>query len=127
MKKILFLLIFSFIFIYGCSESETMLTGATTALDVVEEPVEAEPEEPIEVIEEIEENIKTVKLCYDSDNGIVRWEKGKIFGFYDNATRFEFEDYCRNFNYLIEFYCEEENPKDQIFLCTNGCVDNHCA
>ena len=99
-------------------------------VDVVKEtskkPVEAEEEVEEDVVEEKRENITTVRLCHDTDNGMVRWVEGKIFGFYDNATRFEFNDYCQNFNYLMEFYCEDENPKQQIFLCKNGCEDNHC-
>ena len=123
MKKIYFLfLILIIIFIFGCSKENTTI-GATTALTPLEEIEEEIINEPIE---EEKENITTVRLCHDTDNGIVRWVKGKIFGFYDNATRFEFEDYCQNFNYLWEFYCEEENPKQEIFLCTNGCEDDHC-
>ncbi|MAE43173.1 hypothetical protein CMO93_05355 [Candidatus Woesearchaeota archaeon] len=121
-KTPLLLFILLIILISGCS-NESNITGATTALTSVE-PIEEEIiDEPIE---EEKENITTVRLCHDTDNGIVRWVKGKIFGFYDNATRFEFNDYCQNFNYLWEFYCEEENPKQQIFLCTNGCEDDHC-
>tara|TARA_Y100000310_G_C20556336_1_gene750716 strand:+ start:757 stop:1131 length:375 start_codon:yes stop_codon:yes gene_type:complete len=123
MKKTIFLTLISlFVLIFGCSNESNISGAATdlTSIELIEEEIIDEP------IEEEKENIITVKLCHDTDNGIVRWVKGEIFGFYDNATRFEFHDYCQNFNYLWEFYCEEEDPKQEIFLCTNGCEDDHC-
>tara|TARA_Y100000031_G_scaffold118225_1_gene131451 strand:+ start:261 stop:638 length:378 start_codon:yes stop_codon:yes gene_type:complete len=124
MKKILLLLLIVFIlFIYGCGKEEVIeqeepgkITAYTYKIDEI--AVEEEPEE--------EKEIKTVKLCHDTDNGIVRWESGQVFGFYDNASRYEFDDYCQNFNWLWEFYCENEEPQQRHFLCKNGCEDNHC-
>jgi hypothetical protein len=122
MRKIFSLLvIFGIIFVFGCSKEEPI---TTISAGVITE-IEAE-EEIVEVVEEERENITTVRLCHDTDNGIVRWVEGSVFGFYSNATRFEFKDYCQNFNYLWEFYCEDENPMQRIFLCRNGCEDNHC-
>ena len=120
-NKIIFLM-FSLFLIIGCKEkiSQDILPLITTEV-INEEPTE-EVEEEI-----IEDNIKTVRLCHDTDKGIIKWVKGSIFGYYDNATRFEFIDYCQNKNYLMEFYCEEENPLQKLFLCKNGCVDDHCA
>ena len=124
MKKILFLfLILLIIIIYGCGkeavteieESPGKITAWTYKIDDIKS----------EELEE-EETIETVRLCHDSDNGIVRWINGSIIGFYSNSTRYEFNDYCQNFNYLMEFYCEDENPKQKRFLCKNGCEDNHC-
>ena len=108
------------IFVFGCGKEEPQ---TTISAEVIKE-IEGEREN-IEVEEE-RENITTVRLCYDTDNGMVRWVNGSVFGYYDNATRFEFNDYCQNFNYLWEFYCENENPMQMIFLCTSGCEDNHC-
>jgi hypothetical protein len=121
MQKIFSLLaIFGIIFVFGCSKEEP-----TTISAAVIEEIESE-EKIVEIIEEERENITTVRLCHDTDNGIVRWVNGSVFGFYNNATRFEFNDYCQNFNYLWEFYCENETPMQRIFLCTNGCENNHC-
>ena len=125
MKNILwlFLILLTF-FILGCSKEEATetITGAYEIKEIEDNEYIADND----VIDEERDNITTVRLCHDTDNGIVRWVKGKIFGFYDNATRFEFDDYCQSFNYLWEFYCEEENPKQEIFLCRNGCEDDHC-
>ena len=122
MQKIFSLLAtFGIIFVFGCSKEEP----TTTISAAVIEEIESE-DEIVEVVEEERENITTVRLCHDTDNGIVRWVNGTVFGFYNNATRFEFNDYCQNFNYLWEFYCENEYPMQRIFLCINGCEDNHC-
>jgi|TARA_B100001964_G_C14135239_1_gene554810 hypothetical protein len=115
MKRIPILIFIIFLlFIYGCGKEEI-----TTQAYKIEE-IEAAEEEVTE------ENITTIRLCHDTDRGMVRWVNGTVFGFYDNATRFEFNDYCLNFNYLWEFYCENGNPLQEIFLCINGCEDNHC-
>jgi len=128
MKKILFLLLIIIVFIVlGCSKGETknlnVISGNVidnSKLQIIEVITEDE------FIEEKEQEIFTVKLCHDTDNGIVRWVNGSVFGFYNNATRFEFNDICENFNYLTEFFCENENPMQRRFLCINGCEDNHC-
>ena len=117
MKKILALImIFFLILLNGCGKEEKGPQDMITA-EVVKEPEK----------EKIDENITTVKICYDTDNGIIKWVNGSIMGFYDNATRFELKDYCVNKNYLREYYCENEEPLETIFLCKNGCVDSHCA
>ena len=82
MKKIFIL--FSFlliIIIYGCGieesvteikESPEKITAWTYKIDDIK-------------LEEVEEEtITTVRLCYDSENGIVRWVNGSIIGFYEN-------------------------------------------
>ena len=121
MKRILPLIFIIFlIFIYGCGKKEIVeeTSGKITSQVIsVEEP---------KIVEVIEEDVLTVRLCHDTDNGIVRWVNGSVFGFYNNATRFEFNDYCQNKNYLWEFYCDNETPKQRRFLCRNTCVDNHC-
>jgi hypothetical protein len=119
--KFYLFLILLIVFVNGCNKETAADTSQITANVVEIEETEEIPEAATE-----EENITTVRLCHDTDNGIVRWEEGSIFGFYNNATRFEFEDYCQNFNYLMEFYCDEENPKQRLFLCRNGCEENHC-
>ncbi len=124
--KIIFslLLIFFIILSSGCGKEEIKDLELITAqtYDIVEMGII----EDYEVVEEEKEEIITVRLCHDTDNGIVRWVNGSIFGFYDNATRFEFDDYCFDNTFLIEYYCENETPQNRSFLCTNGCQDNHC-
>jgi len=117
------LLLFLVLFILGCSKEEPLTEQPDKIAAQVREIDDLEIEEYVEVVEE---KITTVRLCHDTDNGIVRWVNGSVFGFYNNATRFEFNDYCQNFNYLWEFYCENETPMQRIFLCTNGCENNHC-
>lgn len=120
MRQILALIvIFLLIFLVGCGkeEKESEITA-----EVVKEP---EPEKAEVKVEE--EITTTVKICYDTDKGIIRWEKGTVMGFYENTTRFEFEDHCYNKNYVVEYYCENEEPLETVFLCKNGCTDSHCA
>jgi len=126
MRIILLLLsLFLIIFILGCGKEEVTeetiypkkITAKVSNIDDVEIPEDDEV---------VEEEIITVRLCHDTDNGIVRWINGSTFGFYDNAERFEFNDYCFDNNFLIEYYCENEIPQNTSFLCTNGCQDNHC-
>ena len=116
MRKILILFLFLIIFVLGCSKEEAVSEPIITA-EVVDSG---------EDFEDITKDANTVRLCHDTDNGIVRWKDGNIFGFYDNATRFEFNDYCLDQGHLMEFYCEDENPVKRIFLCKQGCEDNHC-
>ena len=117
-------LIFAFfiVFAYGCSKEEAPLTG-----NIIVSTYKIEEPDAMEETREERENITTVRLCYDTDNGIARWINGSIFGFYDNATRFEFNDYCISNNYLMEFYCENKIAMQKVFLCKSGCTDNHCA
>ena len=121
MKKIIILLsIFLLILVYGCNKKEEVSLDKTVTANVIKD-IKMEVAE-----EEIKENITTVRLCHDTDNGIVRWVNGSIFGYYNNSKRFEFYDYCFDNNFLIEYYCEDENPMNRSFLCTNECQDNHC-
>ena len=123
MKRILILfLILIIVFIYGCGNEETNPEEITGQL-IKDDGTEAAEEKKII---EAEKDILTVRLCHDTDNGIVRWVNGSTFGFYDNAQRFEFNDNCLNKNILIEYYCENENPMNRSFICKNGCEDNHC-
>jgi len=120
MRQILALIIiFLLVSLVGCNKEENKKQEITA--EVVKEP---EHEKAAEAREEI---TTTVKICYDTDNGIIRWEKGTVMGFYENTTRFELEDNCYNKNYVVEYYCENEEPLETIFLCKNGCIDSHCA
>jgi len=124
MKKILFIIFVLTIFlVYGCGKDPETILEPITA-DVVEvEYIEIVEED---VIDEEKEDIKTVRLCHDTDKGIIRWAGGTVFGFYDNAERFEFDDYCFDNNILIEYYCEDEIPQNRTFICKSGCEDSHC-
>jgi len=128
MKIILIIFsLFLIIFIIGCGKGEIVeetkkpIDKITAQVYDIDDLVVAD-----EVVEEEEENIVTVRLCHDTDNGLVRWVNGTIFGFYNNTERFEYNDYCFDHTFLIEFYCENEAPQNRSFLCTNGCEDNHC-
>lgn len=126
MKRILLLFFIIIIFfIYGCGKEETAPTGnIVVSTYKVEEP---EVVEDVADIEEESENITTVRLCHDTDSGIIKFVNGTIFGFYSNATGFEFTDYCISNNYLMEFYCENKTALQKVFFCRHGCVDGHCA
>ena len=115
-------MIFLFILLLGCSKEEELSSEPIITSNVV---IQSKP--PIEEFIEVEvENITTVNLCHDTDNGIIRWVSGSVFGFYDNATRFEFDDHCFDDRIVIEYYCENENPRNQSFVCKSGCTDSHC-
>jgi hypothetical protein len=73
-----------------------------------------------------ESNIVSVRLCKDTDNSINKFVPGSIFGYYHNASRFEFDDYCISENRVMEVYCENETGRQKSFLCRHGCVDGHC-
>ena len=119
MRRVLLLLFVFSVFIYGCGKEENLTEPQKITSQVYKiDGIEAEEER---------ENITTVRLCYDTDNGIVRWVNGSIFGFYGNATRFEFSDYCVSGNYLMEFYCENKTGMQKVFFCRSGCADNHCV
>jgi len=115
MMIILLIMITLLISLNGCGKKEPKVTA-----EVVKE-LEDKVEEKIE-----KDDIITVEICYDTDNGMIRWVNGTVMGFYSNATRFEFKDYCKDKNYLIEFYCENESPHQMMFLCKSGCVNAHC-
>ncbi|MBS3131497.1 hypothetical protein J4212_03650 [Candidatus Woesearchaeota archaeon] len=119
-------LAFMVLFLYGCGSNDEVPIITGGAVVDVQEPAQQEELPPAPVPEPREE-IKTVKLCHDTDNGIIRWEEGKVFGFYDNASRFEFSDYCEDNVYLTEYYCENEEPVTRRFQCSNGCRQNHCT
>ena len=115
------------IFLFGCSKEEAEVLGPITGeaykIDEIIKEETAEEEIPDEEIEDY----NTVRLCYDSDNGIVRWVNGTVFGFDNKARRFEFRDFCFDPHYLVEYYCDEDQiPQNFTFLCVNGCSDNHC-
>lgn len=121
-KYVILLFIFSALFIIGCNEKEEETTEdneITAQVYKVDEIIEEELPEP-------EEEIVTVKLCHDTDNSFNQWTPGRVFGYYDNAQRFEFRDECKDQTFVLEFYCENEEPKQDIYLCTNGCVDGAC-
>ena len=122
MRQILALItIFLLIFLVGCGKEkdESKITA---------EVVKESESKKTGVTEKVKEEITTtVKICYDSDNGIIKWEKGTVMGFYNDTRRFEFDDHCYNKNYVVEYYCENEEPLKTIFLCRNGCIDSHCA
>ena len=119
MKKIFSLLVILAIIVLGCSKGEEPATTIST--EVIKE---IEVEEDVEVVEE--EEIVSVRLCHDTDNGMVKWINGSEFGFYHKAKRFEFNDYCFDNNILVEYYCEDERPRNMTFVCKNECEDNHC-
>ena len=119
MRKIFSLLaILAIIFIIGCGKEEA---EAPLSAEVIKE---IEVEEDVELVEE--EEIVSVRLCHDTDNGMVKWINGTVFGYYHNAKRFEFNDYCFDKNILVEYYCEDERPQNMTFVCKNECEDNHC-
>jgi hypothetical protein len=124
MKK--FICIVSFIFvllIIGCGKQEPEQEQITAKVIADEVPL---PVVEPEILEEVEEITTTVKLCFDTDNGIIRWEAGSIFGFTDKAERYEFYDYCIDRTHVSEYYCENEEPRNETHPCSNGCVDSHC-
>lgn len=70
--------------------------------------------------------------CVDTDFGVEFWEKGSVSGIYTflNSEDFFEEDYCKNENTLVEYYCfsDEENSfkKSKNFKCPSGCEEGRC-
>jgi len=126
MKKIMLLFLVMLIFIYGCGKGEIVEEYTYPLEEITAQVHDIDEPEIIEEVKIVEKDILTVRLCHDTDNGMVRWVNGTIFGFYNNAERFEFRDYCFDNNILVEYFCENEIPQNMTFLCTNGCEDNHC-
>lgn len=125
-KKLILFLTLMMIMILGCTDNDVNVDEPKNTKNLIEIPYQVE--QPAIVEEKQEEKInKTIKFCHDTDKGIVRWKRGTTFGFFENTSRFEFHDICRNYNYLIEYYCENKEPKRKLFLCRNGCEDAHCT
>ena len=78
-KTILFLAFLIFIMGY-VKEEKTPLQDTTVTAEVIKN-------EKSETEEEIIENVTTVRLCHDTDNGIVRWANGVVFGFYSKQQQ----------------------------------------
>jgi len=126
MKQFLVLFFVLAVFlIYGCGNEKNVEENIESSEKITAQMYKIEE---IEVAEEdiVEEEIYTVRLCHDTDNGILKFENGTVFGFYNDATKFEFNDDCQDNNLLWEFYCEDENPMRITFICKSGCRDNHC-
>lgn len=129
MKRIFPLLVIITIalFLFGCgkeqSEDPSPVTGEVIKIDeIIERPAVEEVQEEV-----IEEEVHTVRLCHDTDNGIIRWVAGSVTGYDNKANRFEYNDFCLDKNYLVEYHCDEDEiPQNFTFLCRNGCVDNQC-
>ncbi|MAG91381.1 hypothetical protein CMO83_01770 [Candidatus Woesearchaeota archaeon] len=123
MKQYLYIIfIIILILVIGCGKEEVEseeITGEVVAEETQDETVEAEIEP--------EEEILTVKLCHDTDNGTIKWVNGTVLGFTNKSERFELKDFCVDKNHVSEYYCEDEEPKNEYFLCKSGCVDGHCT
>ena len=129
MKNILQILLLILIaFILGCSKdaAQDQITGDVVGdrVEIVDRVVTGPIEEEIE---KEEEEVSTIRICHDTDNGIIRWVNGAISGFTDKAERFEFSDYCLDEHILVEHYCENEAAQNVSFECKNGCVNAHCV
>lgn len=117
MKKI-FLLFVLTIFLLGCTKTE-IVTGPITG-DVSEE-VAAVKETPAAVTGQ---NIAA--SCGDSDGGIDKTVKGGITGEWMDGTSFDEMDDCIGSVYLVEYYCEDGQPRSQNFRCETECFKGIC-
>ncbi|MFA5856028.1 MAG: hypothetical protein WC867_01620 [Candidatus Pacearchaeota archaeon] len=84
------------------------------------------------------QTIVTNEKCFDSDNGLSFFQKGKIKreSTYNSIRIKEsfktFEDECLNDKILEEYYCSEEingiNSYEKInrYSCPEGCMDGKC-
>jgi len=75
----------------------------------------------------------SINTCFDSDNGKEYWEKGNVYGTYTflNAEDYYEEDFCKDKETLIEYYCVVKNRVDSFvesikFKCTSGCEEGKC-
>jgi hypothetical protein len=129
MKRGILLLIIIFAFtLIGCAKEEIIKddVGTITAWTYKADEREYDTELLINETDKGEPEIVSVRLCKDTDNSINKFVPGKVFGYYHNASRFEFEDYCLSENRVMEVYCENETGLQKSFFCKHGCIDGHC-
>lgn len=67
------------------------------------------------------------RKCIDSDGGKNYYVAGELdVGCPPGALCGMFQDHCRDSNVLLENYCSEGRPREELYKCPNGCKDRAC-
>lgn len=114
MKKTLIVLAIAFlitaVFISGCQTAEKETVVITSDTEAAEEPAE---------------HVGGPMSCEDTDNGKDKETKGTVSGVDIDGNSYEFEDECVE-TWLIEYFCEGDEYKNQNFICDNDCENGAC-
>lgn len=76
--------------------------------------------------------VTSINTCMDSDNGKSYDVKGSVEGVYYLFTKEEYfeEDYCKDEQTLIEYYCINEDThsyrEKEEYVCEIGCENGEC-
>jgi len=116
MKKIAILLIAFLavaVFISGCSTSENETIVVTDNGDTTSD---------IKPTEFVGGDMS----CEDSDDGKDKETKGTISGVDIDGNTYEYEDECVA-TWLVEYFCDGDEQKNQNFICDNDCQNGACV
>jgi len=73
---------------------------------------------------QIVQQVQTSKSCTENDGGKIFEIPGSVNVTTDKYN-LEWKDYCDN-NYLVEYFCENNDVKSEYLLCPYGCYDGLC-
>jgi hypothetical protein len=117
MKKAVIILAIAFlitaVFISGCqtgTEKETIVVTEETG-----ESAEADTGE----------FVGGPMSCEDTDGGKDKETKGTVSGVDIDGKEYEFDDECV-VTWLVEYFCEGDEYKNQNFICDNDCKNGAC-
>lgn len=114
------LIVLLVLFLLGCTKTEVVSEKVTTVAST-ETPTVTQPEAQ-------ETNVtETTMTCTDTDSGIDSASRGTITGTNTDGTTFELTDKCYGSVFLVEYYCDNNQQKNQNFKCENGCKSGVCV
>lgn len=114
-------LVFLVLLLVGCTKTEIISEPASEYdAQTTEETTAAEPK--VNVMEE-----KLAKSCQDTDSGQDPTSKGTISGTWEDGTTYENEDDCFGGVFLVEYYCEGNQPKSKNYRCEIACKRGVCT
>ncbi len=122
-RQILFLFILV-IFLIGCTKTEIVSQQISEPTSQASsQPTSGEDEG--DIIKSIPDD-ELAASCTDTDSGIDKTSRGIVSGKWYDETTFENEDDCLGGVYLVEYYCDNNQPKSRNFICENGCKKGVC-
>ncbi|MFC1728315.1 hypothetical protein ACFLZ7_02520 [Nanoarchaeota archaeon] len=104
----------------------TVLLLGCTKTEIVSEPITSEETSAVQETPASTSKEMIATECSDSDSGIDETTRGGITGAWIDGTSFDNTDDCLGFVYLIEYYCEDGQPRSQNFRCENECKNGIC-
>jgi hypothetical protein len=114
MKKAMIILAIAFlitaVFISGCQtapENETVVVTSDTEAG------------------ETTEYVGGPMSCEDTDSGKDKETKGEVSGVDIDGNTYSYDDECVE-TWLIEYFCDGDEHKNQNFICDNECKNGAC-